>query len=184
MTSAVDSVADLLDRLDYHKMPAIRLRRWADPDSHRGCMDVEALVAAWGDPEIARWNPVPAELSPEHAARWIAGTRSQTVTSPSIDVVLCGPDGMLIGELGLQVDHDRMLAEIGFWVASEHRGRGHGLTLVCLAEQLAPMLGIRRSIAVTHTENDSAVRVLQRAEWPEVATTTADRRAFVFKSPR
>lgn len=148
----------------------LMLRSWHDAD-------VAVLVTAWADPGISEWNRVPTEPTAETAATWIAQTADQTDHSKSIDVVVSKADGVLVGEIGLLIDHDRSVAEVGFWIAAEHRGAGLSATLLHLAELLIGRLRIETAVAVVDPANTASVAALQRACWPEVETST-DRRAF------
>jgi RimJ/RimL family protein N-acetyltransferase len=139
--------------------------------------DVPELVAAWADPAIAQWNRIPPEPTTLTATDWISKAAEQTGRSQSIDVVVSNGDSVLIGEIGLLVDHDRSIAEVGFWIAAEHRGAGLSLTLLRLAEDLISRLGIERAVAVVDPANTTSIAALQRARWPEVATTS-NKRAF------
>lgn len=148
----------------------LRLRPWHSAD-------VPELVAAWADPAIAQWNRIPPEPNTRTATHWIAQAAEQTEHSKSIDVVVSNAHGVLIGEIGLLVDHDRSIAEVGFWIAAEQRGAGLSVTLLQLAEHLIGRLRIERAVAVVDPANTASIAALQRARWPEVATTSK-RRAF------
>ena len=162
------SLAAILEALP--TVDDLRLRPWHTTD-------LPHLVAAWADQAIAQWNRTPTEPTARTAADWIALAAEQTDHSQSIDVVVSNADGVLIGEIGLLVDHDRSIAEVGFWIAAEHRGAGVSVTLLHLAEQLIGRLGIERAVAVVDPANTASIAALQRARWPEVATTS-NRRAF------
>ena len=148
------------------------LRPWSTADA-------PALVAAWADPEVARWNGVPPNPSLDVAQRWLAGASRQTTASGSIDIVSVDSDGNLQGEVGFVIDHDRRMAEVGFWVGEAHRRSGVATRLLRAAAALAPALGIERAFAITSVDNRAAVALLEANRWPEVATTTDDRRAFL-----
>ncbi|MEU0740014.1 GNAT family N-acetyltransferase [Streptomyces sp. NPDC006134] len=90
-----------------------------------GPQDTDAVYAACQDPDIQRWTVVPSPYLPEHArgfteqivpSGWAAGTAF------TFGVFL--PTGDLVAMLGLTVLSPGT-AEIGFWGAKEHRGRGY-----------------------------------------------------------
>ena len=135
------------------------------------------LVDAWNDPEIARWNPIPPDPSMEFASSWIAGTSSQTVVSVGIDVVIVDVSDRVLGEIGLQVDPRQQIAEVGFWIAGVHRGRGHGRALLRLSIDLAEHLELLGLVAMTDAANSAAVALLTANGWAEIPTKSA-RRAF------
>lgn len=141
--------------------------------------DAAALYAAWSDPEVARWNGVPPSPSVEVAERWIRGAARQTTASASVDLVAVDADDRVQGEVGFVVDRERRMAEVGFWVGPDHRRLGVGSRLLDAATALAPALGIERAFAITSVRNTAALALLHAKRWPEVATTTSDRRAFL-----
>jgi RimJ/RimL family protein N-acetyltransferase len=93
------------------------LRPWQDADA-------PALVAAWADPEIARWTGVPPQPTASTALGWIRGDADRRARGLSLDLVL-DVDGAIAGEVGLvEIDVAGRSAEIGWWTAPAHRGRG------------------------------------------------------------
>jgi ribosomal-protein-alanine N-acetyltransferase len=93
------------------------LRPWQDPDA-------PALVAAWADPEIARWTGVPPVPTISTALGWIQGDADRRAHGLSLDLVL-DVEGAIAGEVGLvDIDVAGRTAEIGWWIAPGHRGRG------------------------------------------------------------
>ena len=144
--------------------------------------DAPSLVAAWADPEIARWNPVPPDASINVATGWIEGAQRQASTSAGIDVVLIEqtePD-VVIGEVGLQIDRRQYIGEIGFWVGEAHRGQGHGRLLLEFGLELGAELAIRGAVAMVDPENEGAQVTLRSAGWTEIPATGA-RLAFASK---
>lgn len=98
----------------------VRLRAWRADDA-------PALVAAWADPEIGRHAAVPEAADLEYARRWIAGEARRAAAGVALDRVieLTAEPGAVAGEVGLgPIDWSRATAEVGFWVAEAHRGRG------------------------------------------------------------
>lgn len=148
-----------------------RLRAWRTEDA-------ASLVAAWSDPEIARWNPVPGARDLEAADRWIAAVTERPPAADVVDLVMVDENDAVIGELGLRIDRERGLAEAGFWIAGPHRRRGEGSRLLRLASDLADELGLRGLVAVTDADNAGAVALLEAAGWLEVRARPG-RLAFV-----
>ena len=86
--------------------------------------DAAALAAAWDDPEIAKWTGAPDDRSVATAARWIAGEGDRRSRGLALDLVVA-VDGSAVGEVGItRFDRERHVAEIGWWTAPSHRGRG------------------------------------------------------------
>ncbi|MDT9700591.1 GNAT family N-acetyltransferase [Streptomyces sp. P17] len=91
-----------------------------------GPHDTDAVYRAVQDPDILRWTTMPSPYLPEHAGSfteqlvpdgWADGTMF------TFGVFL--PEGEdLIGMLGLTMRAPGV-AEIGFWTAKEHRGKGY-----------------------------------------------------------
>jgi RimJ/RimL family protein N-acetyltransferase len=148
----------------------LQLRPWHEED-------VSVLASAWQDPAIARWNPVPPDSSTEFAANWIRGTARQNIASIGIDVVLVDDGNTVFGEIGFQVDPERSIAEIGFWLHADARGRGFGRTLLVMADRFAEQLELVGLIALVDVRNDAASGLLTKAAWNELPTTST-RRAF------
>ena len=141
------------------------------------------LVAAWNDPEIARWNPVPPDPSLELAASWIRGTASQNEASIGIDVVMVHDEtNTPAGEIGLQVDPSQGIAEVGFWLAEAFRGQGAARPLLALAEDLVAQLELAGLVALVESDNTAAVATCEALAWPELPTKS-ERRAFAYRTP-
>ena len=104
----------------------IALRPWTAATG-----DVAALVRAWSDPAVAAFTAVPEDGSAAAAARWLRGDPGRRAAGRCLDLVVGPLDGgsAVLGEVGLRhVDRVRRRAEIGWWIAAEHRG--HGLASV------------------------------------------------------
>jgi RimJ/RimL family protein N-acetyltransferase len=87
-------------------------------------VDAAVLALAWADPEVARWTGVPARPDEATARRWITGDADRRARGLSLDLVI-DVDGSVAGEVGLAaIDVATRSAEIGWWVAPTHRGRG------------------------------------------------------------
>ena len=99
----------------------IVLRPWATDTG-----DAAALASAWDDPAIAATCGVPEVTSVDAAAAWIAGDEARRAAGRSLDLVIASQEaGTVLGEVGLRnVDRDRRRAEVSWWIAPEHRGRG------------------------------------------------------------
>jgi RimJ/RimL family protein N-acetyltransferase len=94
----------------------LTLRPWRLPEA-------AALVAAWADPEVARWTGVPPTPDAVAARRWIEGDADRRAHGLSLDLVM-DVDGTIAGEVGLAaIDVSARTAEIGWWVSPAHRGQ-------------------------------------------------------------
>ncbi|MFF4898229.1 GNAT family N-acetyltransferase [Streptomyces sp. NPDC001068] len=95
------------------------LLRTVDPQ------DTEAVYAAVQDPDIQRWTTIPSPYLPEHARSFTEQVVPDGWSEGSMftfGVFL--PTGELAGMLGLTM-RSLGTAEVGFWAAKEHRGRGY-----------------------------------------------------------
>jgi RimJ/RimL family protein N-acetyltransferase len=100
----------------------ILLRAWsASPE------DAAALAAAWADPDVAAAHRLPADVSVAAAARWLRGDVERRRRGVALDLVV-GPlsgESAVLGEVGLRnVDRVTRRAELSWWTAPGHRGRG------------------------------------------------------------
>ncbi|MGY4994532.1 GNAT family N-acetyltransferase [Streptomyces sp. 900105245] len=87
--------------------------------------DTEAVHRAAQDPDIQRWTTIPSPYLREHARSFTGQFVPDGWSQGSVltfGVFL--PGGELTGMLGL-TRHSLGTAEVGFWAAREHRGRGY-----------------------------------------------------------
>ena len=100
----------------------IRLRLWTPMPA-----DAKALAAAWADPDLALGGRPPADTSVAGAGRWLRLEPERRRRGAALDLV-AGPSSggpEVLGEVGLRnLDRARGRAEISWWTAPEHRGRG------------------------------------------------------------
>ncbi|MEU9157217.1 GNAT family N-acetyltransferase [Streptomyces sp. NPDC048417] len=90
-----------------------------------GPQDTEAVYTAVQDPDIQRWTTIPSPYLPEHARSFTEQMVPEGWSEGSMftfGVFL--PTGELAGMLGLTM-RSLGVAEVGFWTAKEHRGRGY-----------------------------------------------------------
>jgi RimJ/RimL family protein N-acetyltransferase len=107
----------------------VTLRPWR-PD------DAPAVAAAiGGDPEITRWlDQVPQPYGLDEAHAYVAACRRGWDEGTGASFAVLDPaDGRLLGSVGMRLaDLPPGVAEAGYWVACEARGRGvatHALRL-------------------------------------------------------
>lgn len=145
-------------------------------------LDAPTLAAAWHDPEIARWNPVPPNPSADLASSWIDSTTSQNEASVGIDVVLSAPNNEVVGEIGLQVNPEQNIAEVGFWLVKSARAQGRARTLLAFAEDLAAEIEVLGLVGLTDAENTAAAAAMMSVGWVEIPTKS-QRRGFAYRVP-
>ena len=129
--------------------------------------DVPRVAQICQDPEISRWTRVPSPYTDEHARTWI----EQTVRDwdrregEAAFAVTEATGGKVVGAIGLRLMEDYSpRGSIGYWVASEARGRGVGTAALRLVSRWGlDELGLGRVELVTDPENRASQRVAEKA---------------------
>jgi RimJ/RimL family protein N-acetyltransferase len=132
-----------------------------------GADDVPWITTACSDRELSRYTPgIPYPYSQadgrafiEHVGQgWAAGTGAAFVIADAAT-----GDGW--GTIGLHLyPADAELADVGYWLRREARGRGAATTAVRLVSRWAfAQLGIRRLNLISAPENAASQRVAERA---------------------
>jgi RimJ/RimL family protein N-acetyltransferase len=136
------------------------LRPWRDSD-------LEALVRACQDPEIARWTPVPENCGEGEARAYLM--RRYDAIHAGVEApfaIVNAADGTdLLGSISLvrlAWEHGR--GEVGYWLAREARGQGHSTRAVRLICKWGfESLGLARIELLAATGNPASQRVAERA---------------------
>ena len=99
-------------------LSGFRLRPWTTTD-------VDALVAAWRDPELARW--LPEERLPfeeEQARAFIEDAATHLATGKAVALAIAdAATDQAVGSVTLHVWGARHWS-IGYWIAADRRGHG------------------------------------------------------------
>ena len=97
---------------------AIELGTWSDAD-------VDAIVAACNDPEIAHYTFLPVPYERRHAVDFVANQDRRRERGEAIDLAIRDrADGTLLGAVGLRAFRaERRSVEVGYWIAPAARGR-------------------------------------------------------------
>jgi RimJ/RimL family protein N-acetyltransferase len=127
--------------------------------------DVEWIAAACRDPLIARWNvriPQPYRLA--DARDWVAASAEQWDGGTEASfVAVSAVTGEGLGAIGLVLLGEG-LAETGYWMRPEMRGRGVATAALRLVAAWAfDELGVERLQLTTHPENAASQRVAEKA---------------------
>ena len=139
----------------------VALRPWRPSDA-------PVVVAALdGDPEITRWlDQVPQPYGLDEAHAYIAACRRgwEEGTGASF-AVLDAADERVLGSLGIRLaDLPVGVAEAGYWVAREARGRGAATRALRLAARwILGHEGIERLQLRTDALNVTSQRVAEKA---------------------
>jgi RimJ/RimL family protein N-acetyltransferase len=150
----------------------ILLRPWQDED-------VPAIVSACQDDEIARWlDQVPQPYTDVDARAYLSMTRrGWSESTHAAFAVTARETGEVIGSLGVHwLDAEQHVAEVGYWVRREARGRGIAARSVRLASRWAfDRCGMERLQLRADEQNVASQRVAER---------TGFRREGVLRSVR
>ena len=137
------------------------LRPWAAEDA-------AVLVAAWHDPAIIAGSTPPEDRSLAAAARWIDGVGVREQRLLAIDRVI-DVAGACVGEVGLSdIDQRRGAALVGWWVAADHRGRGHATAGLRAMVDVATSVGVTTLVAQIAVDNEASVTVAERAGFAQL----------------
>ena len=159
--------------------------------------DAPALAAAWSDPEVRRWLPVPEDVDPAAAAAWIAGEAGRRQAGLALDLVVVEPTGgpaigakvggEVLGEVGLSAfDPERGAARIGWWTVAAQRRRGIATEMVRIltAWALGPPLGLAVLVAEMEPGNVGSLAVARAAGYEELGRSADGRLVMVARSDR
>ncbi len=163
--------------------------------------DEPALAAAWSDPEVRRWLPVPEDVDPAAAAAWIAGEAGRRQAGLALDLVVVEPapeptgdpaigakvGGEVLGEVGLSAfDPELGAARIGWWTAAAQRRRGIATEMVRIltAWALGPPLGLAVLVAEMESGNVGSLAVARAAGYEELDRSADGRLVMVARSDR
>jgi RimJ/RimL family protein N-acetyltransferase len=136
----------------------IGLRPWEDGD-------LDTMVAICRDPDVARFTRVPEPYSEADARAWIDAQPARLEAGEGVTFAITAGGGPPVGSVGLRIDpDDRDIAEAGYMVAPEARGRGLATTALRLASRWGLRdLGLARVQLTTHLVNAASQRVAERA---------------------
>ena len=131
--------------------------------------DVEALVAACADPEIARWTSVPSPYRREHAEHFLAVSADEARAGTAAHLIAVDADDRLLGSFSvMELDRAPGYGEIGYWVAAPARGRGVATAAVrSLADWALGPLGLTLLEILCHEDNAPSRAVARRAGFAE-----------------
>ena len=128
--------------------------------------DARAVADAIQDPEIGRWTSLELPYSVEHASGWIGGQEEQRRSGASVDFAITdATSGAFAGAIGLAgFDHDRQIAQIGYWMAREARNKGFATRAVVLVSAWAfDALHLERLRLTTIEGNIASEKVAAKA---------------------
>jgi RimJ/RimL family protein N-acetyltransferase len=138
--------------------------------------DEQALVAGLGDREVERWlETVPHPYTAEHARDWIARSARERDAGFMQDFAITLADGgALVGGIAFTPSRVEPVAEVGYWIARPHWGRGYGGEALArvvryATAECAPRF--ERLRARVDRDNTASRRMLARAGFVERGTS-------------
>jgi RimJ/RimL family protein N-acetyltransferase len=144
--------------------------------------DAQDVFEACQDPEIPRWTTrVPSPFLIGHAHDWIARQPDLLRAGEAAHLVITdAADGRLLGTIGLELETESGMPEVGYWLAADARGQGAATRAVRLvAEWGMGALGLKRIGLRTHKENAASQAVAARAGFAANGTVSGEDRGGV-----
>ena len=117
--------------------------------------DLPLLERASEDAYLALVERLPVPFDADQAREWLAG-RTQTEWA-----VVAGDEA--VGGTGYATRHVPGLADVGYWIVSERRGKGLATAAVELLVERAFAAGVERLQATVEPWNVASQRVLEKA---------------------
>lgn len=133
--------------------------------------DAQAVADAIQDPEIGRWTSLELPYSVEHASGWIGGQEEQRGSGTSVDFAITDASSRAFaGAIGLAgFDGDRLIAQIGYWMAREARNKGFATRAVVLVSAWAfDDLHLERLWLTTIVGNTASEKVAAKAGFRQI----------------
>jgi len=137
--------------------------------------DVAAILAMSRDPDTIRFTNVPDPYDEDSVRIWLAlqPARLQAGDGAAFAVVEL-PSEEALGAIGVRVLHGRGIAEIGYHMAPEARGRGLATAaLRLLSDWSFQTLPVARLQLTTHVDNPASQRVAEKAGYTREAVLRA-----------
>ena len=136
----------------------VTLREW------RGS-DVPAIVAMCRDPDVIRFTSVPVPYTADDARLWLDLHPGRVAAGDGAAFAITEEgDDRPVGSIGVRVLHDQGIAETGYHVVPERRGRGLATAALRLvAAWTFTELPVARLQLTTHLDNLGSQRVAEKA---------------------
>ena len=131
--------------------------------------DIESIYQACQDPLISHFTTVPANYTLEHAQSFVRQLDPEGLQSKrEIRFIIESNQGATPGLAGVISFHspnfNNKVAEIGYWIAKEHRGKSIGTTAVKLLTNFGfETMGWNRIEAMIDHDNEASKKVVTRA---------------------
>ena len=133
--------------------------------------DVAAILAMSRDPDTIRFTNVPDPYDEDSVRIWLAlqPARLRAGDGAALAIVEL-PSEDALGAIGVRVLHGRGIAEIGYHMAPQARGRGRATAaLRLLSDWSFRTLPVARLQLTTHVDNPASQRVAEKAGYTREA---------------
>lgn len=127
--------------------------------------DIPALMRLAGAREIAATTlGIPHPYTEEDARKYIAKSEEDFLAGRSVSFAICTlPEGELCGVVGLDISQAHQRAELGYWIAVPHWGKGYATEAAgAVVEFGFTKLDLHRIHAHYFAENRASGRVLEK----------------------
>ena len=131
--------------------------------------DIESIYQACQDPLISHFTTVPANYTLEHAQSFVRQLDPEGLQSKrEIRFIIESNKDVTPGLAGVISFHspnfNNKVAEIGYWIAKEHRGKSIGTTAVKVLTNFGfETMGWNRIEAMIDHDNEASKKVVTRA---------------------
>jgi RimJ/RimL family protein N-acetyltransferase len=150
----------------------VSLRPWLEDD-------LPLMTKALQDPEIPRWTTIPAPYGERDAREYLRRAQPDRLAGRELGLAVAdAAEGTLLGGCGLsRFDWTDLRCEIGYWIASEARGRTVGTRAVRLLSRWAlRSLGLERIELLVDPLNEPSNRLAASAGFVREGLMRAYRR--------
>lgn len=128
--------------------------------------DVDAITAGCQDPSVSRYTSIPSPYERQHAKTFVRDSARHWRDGVSANFVIVDSEsGELLGGCGvIRLDAPDRVAEIGYWLTVDARGRGVMTRAVrMVSEWVLRDLDFTRLELQTDVRNTPSQRVAERA---------------------
>ena len=134
--------------------------------------EVSRLV---GDRRIADTTlNIPHPYDESMAVGWIGTHAEAAEGGDSVTLAITERDGGLVGAIALAIARAHQRAELGYWIAVPHWGRGYATEAAsAMVDYAFGTLGLRRVVAHCLTRNVGSARVLEKVGMQREGTLRA-----------
>ncbi len=140
--------------------------------------DEPAIVDSLNDWTVAQWlTRPPFPYTAEDARWWIDFVRRDHEGPQPGHFAIADPlDDRAVGCISLDIAETGKAAELGYWLATSHWGRGLAtMTARAVVEHGFGTLGLKRLFATTDPANDASQQVLRKCGFEEIGPRLLDR---------